>query len=112
MNKTQIVIYGDDQHAVEVRLEGETVWLNQGQMAELFGRERSVIAKHIRNAFKEGELEAEAVCAKFAHTAPDGKTYQVDFYNLDVIIFRWATGSNRCREHVSANGPPGFFANI
>ena len=53
---------------------------------ELFGRERSVIAKHIRNTFKEGELEAKAVCAKFAQTASDGKMYQVDFYNLDVII--------------------------
>lgn len=71
---------------VEVRLEQETVWLSQEQMAELFGRERSVLTKHIRNVFKEGELDPAAVCAKFAHTAADGKTYQVDHYNLDVII--------------------------
>jgi prophage maintenance system killer protein len=71
---------------VDVRLEQESVWLRQEQMAELFGRERSVITKHIRNVFKEGELDAAAVCAKFAHTAADGKTYQVDHYNLDVII--------------------------
>jgi hypothetical protein len=52
----------------------------------LFGRERSVISKHLRNVFAEGELEADSVCAKFAHTAADGKTYQVDHFNLDVII--------------------------
>ena len=55
-------------------------------MAELFQRDRSVIGKHIRNIFKEGELKKESVWAKFAHTAGDGKTYQVDYYNLDVII--------------------------
>ncbi|MEH6356682.1 MAG: RhuM family protein [Marinobacter sp.] len=55
-------------------------------MCDLFGRERSVITKHIRNVFQEGELERDSVCAKFAHTAEDGKTYQVDHVNLDVII--------------------------
>ncbi len=55
-------------------------------MAELFATERSVITKHLRNIFKSGELEKEAVCANFAHTAFNGKTYQVTFYNLDVII--------------------------
>jgi len=58
---------------VEVRFEGETVWLNQEHMSGLFGRERSVISKHIRNVFKEGERDAEAACAKFAHAATDGK---------------------------------------
>jgi prophage maintenance system killer protein len=84
----EIVVYAtpDGEVRVEVRLERETVWLTQEQMARLFGRERSVITKHVRNVFKEGELEAEAVCARFAHTAADGKTYQVDHYNLDVII--------------------------
>jgi prophage maintenance system killer protein len=71
---------------VDVRLERETVWLTQQQMAELFGRERSVITKHVRNVFAEGELVRDAVCANFAHTAADGKTYQVEHYNLDVII--------------------------
>ncbi len=55
-------------------------------MSDLFGRERSVITKHVRNVFKEGELQESSVCAKFAHTATDGKTYQVQCYNLDVII--------------------------
>jgi DNA ligase (NAD+) len=76
----------DGQIRVDVRLERETVWLTQEQISRLFGRERSVITKHIRNVFLEEELEAGAVCAKFAHTAEDHKTYQVDHYNLDVII--------------------------
>jgi prophage maintenance system killer protein len=71
---------------VEVHLEKDTVWLTQDQMADLFGRERSVITKHLRNVFKEGELEEASVRANFAHTADDGKTYQVKCYNLDVII--------------------------
>ena len=58
----------------------------QSQMPKLFQRDKSVIGKHVRNIFKEGELAKEAVWAKFAYTASDGKTYQVDFYNLDVII--------------------------
>ena len=71
---------------MEVRLENETVWLSIEEMAQLFGRDISVIGKHIRNVFKEGELQKESVWAKFAYTASDGKTYQVDYYNLDVII--------------------------
>jgi prophage maintenance system killer protein len=84
--QNQIVIYEHDTAHVEVRLGKDTVWLRQEQMAELFGRERSVITKHIRNVFAEGELDRDAVCANFAHTAADGKTYQVEHYNLDVII--------------------------
>ncbi len=85
---TQVVVYEapDGVVKVDVRLDQETVWLTQAQMAELFGRERSVVTKHIRNAFREGEVDPEAASAKFAHTAADGKTYQVDHYNLDVII--------------------------
>lgn len=83
---TELVFYKGPDGEVEVKLEKETVWLNQSQMADLFGRERSVLAKHIRNIFKEGELDEAAVCAKFAQTGSDGKTYQVDHYNLDVII--------------------------
>jgi prophage maintenance system killer protein len=104
--QVQIFTSSDGQAHLEVALDQETVWLNQAQMCALFGRERSVITKHIRNVFQEGELERDSVCAKFAHTAEDGKTYQVDHFNLDVIIsvgyrvksqrgvqFRkWATG--------------------
>ena len=72
--------------AIEVNLRDETVWLSQKQMAMLFDRDYKTISKHIRNIFREGELEENSVVAKFATTAADGKTYQVDYYNLDVII--------------------------
>lgn len=107
--QNEIVLYRPDETmSLEVKLdvERDTVWLSIDQMAELFGRDKSVIGKHVRNVFKEGELRKESVWAKIAYTAADGKTYQVDFYNLDVIIsvgyrvksmrgtqFRmWATG--------------------
>ena len=67
-------------------MQEETVWLSLDQMAELFQRDKSAISRHIRNIFDEGELERESVVANSATTATDGKTYQVDFYNLDVII--------------------------
>ena len=70
---------------IEVRVEGETVWLNRLQLADLFDRDVKTIGKHISNALKE-ELEGIAVVAKFATTASDGKTYQVAYYNLDMIV--------------------------
>ena len=84
----EVVLYEAPDGGVhlDVRLDRDTVWLTQAQMAELFGRERSVITKHVRGVFREGELEAKSVCANFARTAEDGKTYQVDHYNLDVVI--------------------------
>mgnify|MGYP000336851039 FL=1 len=83
----EIILYQPDSEVrLVVRLENETVWLSIEEMSQLFGRDISVIGKHIRNVFKEGELLKEAVWAKFAYTASDGKTYQVDYYNLDVII--------------------------
>lgn len=84
--QVQIFTSQDGSAQLEVALDQETVWLNQAQMCELFGRERSVITKHIRNVFNEGELDRDSVRAKFAHTARDGKKYLVDHYNLDVII--------------------------
>lgn len=71
---------------IETTFEDDTVWLSLDQMAELFQRDRSVIGKHVRNIFKEGELNKDSVWAKFAYTAADGKIYNVDYYNLDVII--------------------------
>jgi hypothetical protein len=92
-NKNEIVLYQPDNAVrLEVRLESETVWLTQAQMSILFGRERTVISKHIRNIFTEGELQKKLVCANFAHTtqhgAIDGKTQTttIQLYNLDVII--------------------------
>lgn len=81
-----IIIYEGAEARVEVRLERETVWLSLQQLAELFGRDKSVISRHLKNIFATGELEREAVVAKNATTAADGKTYLVDYYNLDAII--------------------------
>ena len=88
MNDQQIQIFtSEDGHAhLEVTLEQETVWLSLDQMTNLYGRDKSVISRHIRNVFIEGELEREPVVAKNATTAADGKIYQVEYYNLDVII--------------------------
>ena len=86
-NQGEIVLYQPDKEVkLEVRLENETVWLSIEEMSQLFGRDISVIGKHVRNIFKEGELVKDSVWAKFAYTASDGKIYQVDYYNLDVII--------------------------
>ena len=83
----EIILYHPDKEVkLEVRLENETVWLSIDEMSQLFGRDISVIGKHIRNIFKEEELVKASVWAKFAYTASDGKIYQVDYYNLDVII--------------------------
>ena len=86
--KADMIIYTteDGLTKVETTFDGDTVWLSIDQMAELFQRDRSVIGKHVRNIFKEGESEKESVWAKFAYTATDGKVYNVDYYNLDVII--------------------------
>ena len=88
-DESQKVLYQPDESiSLQVKIDGafKTVWLSIDQMAELFGRDRSVIGKHVRTIFKEGELQKDSVWAKFAYTASDGKTYQVDYYNLDVII--------------------------
>lgn len=86
--KSEVILYqtAEQQPRIEVRFQGETAWLSLNQMSELFERDKSVISKHIKNIFEEGELLAESVVANFATTAADGKTYQVDHYNLDVII--------------------------
>lgn len=94
LNNTKIAIYQtpDGQTTIDVKLEDDTVWLSQMQMAELFQKDRTVIGRHINNIFKEGELDREVVCAKFAHTTQHGaikdKTQRKEFilYNLDVII--------------------------
>lgn len=85
----KIVIYrsADGQTIVDVRMDGDTVWLSQAQMAELFQKDRTVIGRHINNIYKEHELERETTCANFAHVGKDAdQTYQTALYNLDVII--------------------------
>ena len=83
-----IVIFktDDGKVSVDARFDAETAWLSLDQMSALFERDKSTISRHIRNVFEEGELKPEAVVAKNATTAADGKVYQVDYYNLDVII--------------------------
>ncbi len=71
---------------VEIFLKDENVRLTQDKIAGLFGVERSVVTKHLKNVFESGELSEKSVCANFTHTAGDGKTYQTKFYNLDAII--------------------------
>ncbi|MBR3797546.1 MAG: virulence protein RhuM/Fic/DOC family protein [Bacteroidales bacterium] len=87
--ENKVIIYQtpDGQTQLDVRFEDETVWLTQAQMAELFQKDRTVIGKHIRNVYKEGELDENSTCAKFAHMGNDGlQRYETTLYNLDVII--------------------------
>ena len=87
-NESQILLYSSPGGDVrlEVLVQGETVWLTQQKIADLFGVDRSVITKHLKNIFTSGELVENSVCAKIAHTAADGKSYPTRFYNLDAII--------------------------
>lgn len=87
-NNGEIIIYQSEDGVtkIDVRIQDETVWLSIDQMAELFGRDKSVISRHIKNIFAEGELDHDSVVAIFATTATDGKTYNVSYYNLDMII--------------------------
>ena len=108
----RVAIYEAENGRIEVALAEETVWLSLQQLADLFERDKSNISRHIKNIFKNKELERGSVVAKNATTAADGKTYQVDYYNLDMVIsvgyrvnsksathFRqWAT--ERLREHL------------
>ena len=88
MENSQIIMYQteDGLTKIDVKLENETVWLNQLQMAELFQRDKSTISRHIKNIFEERELDKDSVVAKIATTAADGKLYDVEYYSLDVII--------------------------
>jgi Virulence protein RhuM family len=86
--ENNVEIYQSDDGALQlsVPLQQDTVWLNQAQMAELFGTQRPAITKHLGNIFKSGELAVDSVCSNLEHTAADGKTYKTQFYSLDAII--------------------------
>ncbi len=90
--KNEIILFENQNVKLEVNMKDETVWLTQEQMAKLFNRDRTVIARHINNVFKDDELDKNEVCAKFAHTTRHGaisdktQTRELDYYNLDVII--------------------------
>ena len=86
--QNNLLIYKDKNGniAVDAIYKDETLWLSQKNMAKVFAVDRTVITKHLKNIFADGELDKDAVCAKIAHTAEDGKIYQTEFYNLDAII--------------------------
>lgn len=88
MEKQNVVLYTDDlgQVSLEVTLEHETLWLNQAQMAELFGTKQPAISKHLSNIFKSGELDKNSVHSILEYTANDGKIYETSFYNLDAVL--------------------------
>jgi hypothetical protein len=87
-NEHQIIFYTspDGTVNIDVSYQNETLWLTQKRMADLFGIDRTVVTKHLKTIFETGELSQDSVCAFFAHTAEDGKTYQTQFYALDAII--------------------------
>ena len=83
----EIVLYQpNEQMSLEVKLENETVWLTQQQIADLFGVKRPAVTKHLGNIFREGELDVTSVSSILEHTAADGKIYSTQFYNLDAIL--------------------------
>ena len=84
--KNEIILFENQEVKLEVNVKDETVWLTQKQMAELFGKDRRTITRHIQNIYKDEELEENSVCSFFEHTAEDGKKYNVQYYNLDMII--------------------------
>lgn len=96
----QFVLYNlpDNSGTVQAYVENETLWLTQKAMAQLFGVDRTVITKHLKNIFETGELCEDSVCAKFAHTAADGKKYNTSFYSLDAIISVGYQYGTVCRE--------------
>ena len=85
-NKIVLFQTKDGEFSVDVKLNDETVWLTQKQLSDLFEVDRTVITKHLSNIFKTAELSENSVCAKFAHTAKDGKKYKTNYYNLDAVI--------------------------
>jgi len=84
----EIVIYQSDNGRIhiDVKMEGETIWLTQNQLGELYQTSKSNVSEHIKHIFEEGELEEDSVVRKFRTTASDGKNYNVTYYNLDLII--------------------------
>ena len=84
----QFILYNlpDEDGKVQVIIRDETLWCTQKAMAQLFGVDRTVVSKHLKNIFESSELQQDSVCAKFAHTAEDGKIYNTQFYNLDAVI--------------------------
>ena len=88
LQEIQFILYNlpENEGKVQVIIRDETLWCTQKAMAQLFGVDRTVVSKHLKNIFESAELQQDSVCAKFAHTAEDGKIYNTQFYNLDAVI--------------------------
>ena len=88
LKEIQFILYNlpEKEGKVQVIIRDETLWCTQKAMAQLFGVDRTVVSKHLKNIFESSELQQDSVCAKFAHTAEDGKIYNTQFYNLDAVI--------------------------
>ena len=88
LQEIQFILYNlpEKEGKVQVIIRDETLWCTQKAMAQLFGVDRTVVSKHLKNIFESAELQQDSVCAKFAHTAEDGKIYNIQFYNLDAVI--------------------------
>ena len=88
LHEIQFILYNrpEKEGKVQVIIRDETLWCTQKAMAQLFGVDRTVVSKHLKNIFESAELQQDSVCAKFAHTAEDGKIYNTQFYNLDAVI--------------------------
>lgn len=88
LQEIQFILYNlpEKEGKVQVIIRDETLWCTQKAMAQLFGVDRTVVSKHLKNIFESAELQQDSVCAKFAHTAEDGKIYNTQFYNLDAVI--------------------------
>ena len=86
MKGNEIIIFENQNVKLEVNVKDETVWLTQKQKAELFDKDRRTITRHIQNIYRDEELDENSVCSFFEHTAKDGKKYNVQYYNLDMII--------------------------
>ena len=105
---SELILYQteDNQTRIEVRLENETVWLTQAQMAELFQTTIPNVSMHVRNIFAEGELQAGSVVKEFLTTAADSKNYQTRYYNLDAIILSANKLVSRKMNLADDNSPP------
>lgn len=86
MENQNIIIYTDDKGQISIDIKNETIWLNQNQMAEIFGTKQPAISKHLSNIFKSGELDKNSVHSIMEYTANDGKRYETSFYSLDAAL--------------------------
>ena len=100
-NNNQIIIYQSEggETRIDVKFTGETVWLSQQQLCDLYNTSKANVSEHIKNIFEDGELDEDSVVRKFRTTATDGKSYNVTYYNLDMISKRTVPGRTSLSRH-------------